>query len=655
MQQRTKTSINDDAQNVPLAKLGPILECIPDPVLVVKSDGKIAYINRHAEMLFGYRRDELVDKPLEILLPERPREEHTQHVQHFTHRLALRPMDSRLKILAKHKEGKEIPVDIALAPIGIDGTTHVIATIRDQTEHRQTLEGLEERKELYRRLLADSTQGFWRLVFDDPVPLDLPEMEQVDRLMQEAYLTDTNLTFSRQYGFNEEGAMDGVRVEGLVSREDPATIPMLLEIVRARYQMPSLVTFEHDRHGSEKVFENSFFGDIVDGKVRSIWGTSRDITKRYWTEREARIKNAAIESMIDGCVVVDAKADDLPIVYANQRFCEITGYSREEFMEKNCRFLQGPDTDPMVVRRIGKCLGRGIPFEGEILNYRKDGTPFLNQLRISLVRDRVGDVARFVGIVRDITKERQVSHEMLALKQTLSHISRVATMGELTATIAHEINQPLTAIYNNADAALRLMNTDTPDLDELREVLNDIIEDDQRATEIIRNMHALLKKEQITTEPLDINEVVQEIVHLLHSEAVFKNVAVVPDLAEDLPPVLANRVQLQQVLLNLISNGFDAMEEMPESERRLELRTARYGGSDVLLSVQDAGHGLEGQEGEQLFAPFYSTKSKGLGMGLAITRSIVEAIGGKVWAENNDGRGATFHIRLTEGNQSENM
>jgi two-component system sensor kinase FixL len=228
-------------------------------------------------------------------------------------------------------------------------------------------------------------------------------------------------------------------------------------------------------------------------------------------------------------------------------------------------------------------------------------------------------------------------------------------MGELTATIAHEINQPLTAIYNNADAALRLMNTDTPDLDELREVLNDIIEDDQRATEIIRNMHALLKKEQITTEPLDINEVVQEIVHLLHSEAVFKNVAVVPDLAEDLPPVLANRVQLQQVLLNLISNGFDAMEEMPESERRLELRTARYGGSDVLLSVQDAGHGLEGQEGEQLFAPFYSTKSKGLGMGLAITRSIVEAIGGKVWAENNDGRGATFHIRLTEGNQSENM
>ncbi|MCH8959974.1 MAG: response regulator [Bacteroidetes bacterium] len=241
--------------------------------------------------------------------------------------------------------------------------------------------------------------------------------------------------------------------------------------------------------------------------------------------------------------------------------------------------------------------------------------------------------------------QRQQEENRL-LREELAHVLRIATMGELTAALAHEINQPLTAIRSNAQAAKRFMNTDTPDLDEIGEILDDIIADDRRAAEVIIRLRALLQKQTITTAPLDINAVVGEVTGLLHSDAVIKNVAVELDLAEDLPPVLGDRVQLQQVLLNLMMNGFDAMEGVPTPERILVIRTAQEAGSLVRVSVRDAGVGFDGQDVEELFAPFKTTKAKGLGMGLAISRSIIEAHGGKIWAEDNADRGATFHFTL---------
>ena len=646
VQQKAKTSIHDDAWNDAIGDLAAMLECLPEPVVIVDRDGKIAYLNRHTETLLGYARDELVGKPFDVLVPDRDREQHAQLVRRFFRQSVVRPMGSGLEIPARHKGGKEIPVDIALGPIDLDGTTHVIATLRDETERRLALQALKDSQEHYRRYMDNRTDGIWRLVFDDPLPLDLPEMEQVERLLRDSYFADTNVAFSQQYGFTEPDAMHGVPLEEALPRDDPATVPTCLKVVRARYHMQDLVTFERDRYGNEKVFANSFTGDIIDGKVRSIWGTARDITEQYRADCENKIKSAALDAMIDGCILVDAKADDLPIVYANQRFFEITGYSHDEVMARNCLFLQGPDTDPAVVSNIRESMCRGALFEGEILNYRKDGTPFWNRLRIAPVTDRLGEVTRFLGSVHDFTAERKTAEDTLAMKQVLSHVSRVATLGELTAAIAHELNQPLTAIAANVSAARRFIMSDKPDLQEITDILEDIAMDDKRATDVIRGLRRLLGADKSVHEHVDINELVRQTLTLVKADLMMKHVSVAQELTRALPAVTGDRVQIQQVMLNLIVNAGEAVESLAPERRRIEVKTSQDHERGVRFVVRDYGDGIAEECKARLFEPFFTTKQAGLGMGLAITRTIIESHGGEIQVDNNAGMGATVSFTL---------
>jgi two-component system sensor kinase FixL len=218
-------------------------------------------------------------------------------------------------------------------------------------------------------------------------------------------------------------------------------------------------------------------------------------------------------------------------------------------------------------------------------------------------------------------------------------------MGELAASLAHELNQPLAAILSNAQAARRFLAMAEPDLEEVREALADIIEDDRRAGRVIRGLRALLKKGDVEAEPLDVNSLVREVVALTHSDAVVRNIEIRLELASDLPPVHGDRVRLQQVLLNLMLNGAEAMEHIEAEARELIVQTARDE-AGVLVSVRDAGVGLDEHNIDRIFDTFFTTKPGGLGMGLAICRSIVEAHGGRLWATANTDRGATFQFTL---------
>jgi two-component system sensor kinase FixL len=219
-------------------------------------------------------------------------------------------------------------------------------------------------------------------------------------------------------------------------------------------------------------------------------------------------------------------------------------------------------------------------------------------------------------------------------------------MGELTASLAHELNQPLTAILSNAQAAQRILASDPTDLAEIREILGDIVEDDKRAGEVIHRLRGFLKKSNVELAALDIGELVGQVARLVTSDAIIRNVAIRLDLAPGLPPVCGDRVQLQQVILNLLMNGLDAMREPGESERTLVLRTFSEGPASVVVAVEDSGVGIDEADLEHVFHAFYTTKADGLGMGLAIARSIVEAHGGRLSARNNPGGGATFSFTL---------
>ena len=228
----------------------------------------------------------------------------------------------------------------------------------------------------------------------------------------------------------------------------------------------------------------------------------------------------------------------------------------------------------------------------------------------------------------------------------LAHVARVSTMGELAASVAHELNQPLGAILANAEAAELFLQQDPPALDELRAILADIRQDDERAGEVIRRMRALLRKRELDRQPLEINSVVEDVLQVVSGDAALRKTAISADLAPLLPKILGDRVHLQQVLLNLILNGMDAMAEQPRERRRLSVRTRPGADGLVELVVTDLGHGIEPDKLPRLFEPFYTTKTNGMGMGLSIARRIIEAHRGRIWAENNASGGAAFHVTL---------
>jgi C4-dicarboxylate-specific signal transduction histidine kinase len=222
----------------------------------------------------------------------------------------------------------------------------------------------------------------------------------------------------------------------------------------------------------------------------------------------------------------------------------------------------------------------------------------------------------------------------------------VTTLGELTASIAHEISQPLAAVVTNADASLRWLSGDSPDLDEAREAIRRITRDGRRAGSVISQMRSLFKKAGTTKDRLDLNEAIQEVVVLTEIETRRNKVALRKELAADLPPVLGERVQLQQVLVNLILNGIEAMATVEGRHRDLVIRTQLGEGDDILVAVRDSGTGFDPQDAERIFDAFHTTKPGGLGMGLSISRSIVESHGGRLWAVSNEGPGATFQFTL---------
>jgi PAS domain S-box-containing protein len=265
----------------------------------------------------------------------------------------------------------------------------------------------------------------------------------------------------------------------------------------------------------------------------------------------------------------------------------------------------------------------------------------------SPLRPRSEGVEAALIISRDLTEHVLASEALRQAQADLAHVTRVTTMGELTASLAHEVNQPIAAAVTNANTCLRWLAGDPPNLEEAREAASRIVKDGTRAAEIISRIRLLFKKGTPHRELVDINEVIREMIVLLRSEATRYRVSVRTELASDLAPVMGDRVQLQQVMMNLMINGIDAMKEA-DGRRELAIESRRAEHERVMVSVSDTGVGLPPQQRDQIFNAFFTTKPHGTGMGLSICRSIVESHGGRLWAADNSPRGASFHLSLPD-------
>jgi C4-dicarboxylate-specific signal transduction histidine kinase len=248
--------------------------------------------------------------------------------------------------------------------------------------------------------------------------------------------------------------------------------------------------------------------------------------------------------------------------------------------------------------------------------------------------------------VLDLTERKQAEQALRQAQAQLTHLARVMTIGELTASIAHEINQPLAALATNSGAGLRWLAREPPDLDEARACFQRMLRDSHRAGDVITRIRSLIKKSPPVKTSLDLNDAIHEVLSLIAPEARRHAVLVQPDLADRLPPVRGDRVQLQQVILNLAMNGIDAMKDVADRPRALWIRSHSHEVGTVLVAVQDTGIGLDAKNHERVFEAFYTTKAEGMGMGLSISRAIIAAHGGQLWPSANAEHGATFQFTL---------
>jgi two-component system sensor kinase FixL len=348
-----------------------------------------------------------------------------------------------------------------------------------------------------------------------------------------------------------------------------------------------------------------------------------------------------VESAPNAVVVLNADGN---IVLVNAQCENYFGYHREELVghpvellvperfraehrSRNLNYFASPSAPPV---RAGR----------ELFGQRKDGSKFPVEIRHTSIQTGEGSLA--LCVIVDITERKQADEA----REELAHASRLTLMGEFTASIAHEINQPLGAILSNADAAEILLGSTPPAHDQVYEILGDISKDARRASEVIKRLRALLRKREMETKPVDLNDVTTGVVALVRTESRRRGVTVDSKPAGDLPLVRADPVQIEQVLLNLVLNAMEAMAGT-SGERKLTMRTGINENGAAEVAVSDTGPGILTERLPRLFDPFFSTKKEGMGLGLSIARSLVRAHGGKIWAENNPGGGATVRFTLS--------
>jgi PAS domain S-box-containing protein len=600
--------------------LEAILDSIGDPIFVKDRDHRYIYVNEAKCKLTGHPREAILGKTDYAFSP---------------------PEKEQVDIFVRKDEvvfetGEENINEEALT--GADGILRTVLTTKtlyvDDAGRRRVV-----------GIIRDITQQ--------------KRAEEALKRSQAAYLAEAQkLSHTGSFGWNvSNGALFWSEETFRIFEYEPETKPTV-EIVLNRVH-PDDVAFVRqviDRASSEKQdFDIEHRLLMPDGSVKYVQvvahassdtsggtefiGAVMDVT----AAKEAKNK---IQMIIDTvpALIWTAKPDGT-LDFVSQRLLHYQGLTREEKLERGWGAQIHPDEIDQVRGKWRVAVAEGKPFEAEIRLRRFDGEYRWFLYRAVPLRDRSGRSLGWYGNNLDIHDGKQAAEALRQAQADLARVSRLTTMGELTASLAHEVNQPIGAAVTNAESCLSWLACDPPNLEEARIAATNIVNNGIRAAEIITRIRRLFKKDISQRELVDVNEVIREIVVLLRSEAMRYSILIHTELAEDLPAVMGDCVQLQQVVMNLISNSIDAMKDV-DGTRKLDITSRRTEEEQVVVSVRDTGVGLPALQSDQIFNAFFTTKVHGTGLGLSISRSIIEAHGGRLWAADNFPRGASFHLTL---------
>ena len=500
------------------------------------------------------------------------------------------------------------------------------------TEHKRAQEALRQSEALFHNM-ADTA----------PVMIWMSGIDKLCTFFNKVWLDFTGRALEQELG---NGWSKGVHPEDL----DPC-LEVYVRSFDAR--QPFAMEYRLRRKDGEYrwLLDNGVPRFAPDGTFLGYIGSCIDVTRMKETEgalhESQKRYRMATEAGRVGVWDLNLETGEF---YVDPRLKMLLGY-REEDIGNHLddwvqRLLHPKDLGPATAVAQAHIRGETSFYEFEHRVLHKDGSIRWFLVRGRLPRRSDGAAPHMLGTYTEITERRQAELQVEQQRSELAHLSRVTMLGTLSGALAHELNQPLMAILSNAQAAQRFLARDSANLNEVRDILKDIVEDNRRASEVIQRLRLLLGKGETQHQPLDLNEVVQDALRLVRSDLVNNRLTAHSELAPDLPAVSGDRVQLQQVLLNLVMNACNAMADSAPAERSLVVRTALLNGESICVSIQDQGTGIPPENLERIFDPFFTTRAHGMGFGLTICRAIAAAHGGKLWAENNCDGGASFHFTL---------
>jgi PAS domain S-box-containing protein len=610
-----------------------VFEHNPTMYLMADSGGIIRMVNDFGASQLGYTPEELVGGPVLGMFHEADREPVQKNFNDCVKDAGRTDSWEARKV---RKDGSILWVrENARAVERADNDVVVLIACEDITKRKQAEEALR------------ASEARWREVFETAaVGITTTDMEL-------RYLT-ANPSFLRMLGYTEDELRD-LTVYDITYEEDREITRELID---------ELVAHKRHSYRVEKRFRRKDSGIIWAEVSTSIVPATEhtpaflpavivDITDRKHAEQAMRRNEAYLtdvfETLPDGLAIVGR---DYRYLRVNATYELRTGLRPEQVVGMHVAEVNSMEAFNEIIKgELDRCLAGEHVSYGEWFTYPGLGRRYLAVTYSPIFISDQGSPSAALVVTRDLTEYMQASEALLQAQAELAHVNRVSTLGMLAASIAHEVNQPLAALVTNANAGLRWLGAEPPNLPETRETMARIVGCANRAADVIARIRALARRAPLQQEPLDINELIREVIALTRAEMDRNRVALALQLTDELPRVQGDRIQLQQVVLNLVMNAIEAMKDTEPRELRVISRKDE--GGNVLVSVGDSGPGLDPGTEDSVFAAFYTTKSEGTGLGLAISRSIIESHGGRIWASGNTPRGEVFQFIVPRGGDTQ--
>jgi PAS domain S-box-containing protein len=501
----------------------------------------------------------------------------------------------------RRKDGTTLPVEVNFRRVRLD-REYGVAVSRDITARKRTEEKLREFEGVVESL-------------EEMIVVVNREHRYV--LENQAFLSRRGMTREQVTGRLAADVLNPEAYETVIKQKLDECFKGEIVNYELRYKYPEI---------GERDIAITYIPLEGPSGIDRVASVMRDITEQKRAEERLREFERVVENLEEMIVVVNR---EYRYVIVNRAFLTYRGLTIDQVVGRLAAASLDPEVFEMVVKeKLDEC------FQGKVVNFElKYRYPELGERDVSITYlpiEGAAGIDRVACIFRDITERKQAEQSLQEAQAELAHVTRVLAMGELVTSIAHEVNQPLTGVVTNSDFALRQLASGSPNLEQLREAIAEIVEDARRVSAIISRVRTLLKKGAPDRVALAINDVIQDVTVLVRNEAARNGVQVRLDLAPVLPPLVGDRVQLQQVLINLVMNGIDAMRSVTDRPRKLDIKSAKHA-DGVLIQVRDSGLGLAQDRLERVFEPFFTTKPQGIGMGLSISRSIIESHGGRLW------------------------